>query len=119
MRSNMGNWPPRNSTLQQACTIFTEGHKRKADPFDTLKAFLGEYAGVFASSLYNRRAPVGLGEGGCFDMAGQMPAGSNATISAGDWSGVGPSHLRCCCRCCCCCCCCCCCWLRARCVSDP
>lgn len=33
--------------------------------------------------------------GGCFDMSGQLPAGPNATISSGDWSGIAelPSSL--------------------------
>ena len=31
--------------------------------------------------------------GDCFDLIGQLPAGANATISGGDWSGVGTVRI--------------------------
>ena len=34
-------------------------------------------------------APAAGGDGACYNLSAQLPAGPNATISSGDWSGVG------------------------------
>lgn len=47
---NMRNWPPTNSTLYNACGSIVAGHKAGADPFATLKGFMGEWAGAFATA---------------------------------------------------------------------
>jgi pimeloyl-ACP methyl ester carboxylesterase len=71
---NMANYPPTPSTgLARACAGFVDA----AAGWPAVAAFLGGY-GV------GRRE-----QGGCYNMSGQMPSGHDATISSGDWSGVG------------------------------
>ena len=74
----MQNYPPApfaRTRLQAAC----EGIESAApgDPWGALAGFFETYA------------PGGGGGAPCFNLSAQMPSGANATISAGDWSGVG------------------------------
>jgi hypothetical protein len=68
---NMANYPPGNTTrLFAACQTFTSDK----NAFHKLQEFL----------------VTRLREGEhCWAMTGQLPAGPNATITSGDWSGVG------------------------------
>jgi hypothetical protein len=71
---NMANYPPGNNTrLFAACQTFTSDK----NAFHKLQEFL----------------VTRLREGSnCWAMTGQLPAGPNATISSGDWSGVGTGN---------------------------
>lgn len=70
---NMGFYPPTSdSALARSCNTFLNA--TELDAVARLKKFL-------VDSL-----PPG---GDCFAMTAQVPAGPNATISGGDWSGVG------------------------------
>jgi hypothetical protein len=71
---NMGYYPPSNATqLGRACEVFSD--KEAFDPLDRLQRFL-----VYALAASGET---------CFNMNEQLPTGKHATISAGDWSGVG------------------------------
>ena len=68
---NMGNWPPTQATrLALACAGFVGG----SAGWPAIAGFLGSY---------------GAGAGGCYNLSNQLPSGHDATISSGDWSGVG------------------------------
>eukprot|EP00980_Cylindrotheca_fusiformis_P007659 scaffold1605_cov141-Cylindrotheca_fusiformis.AAC.22 len=70
---NMANYPPGNKTrLYNTCETFSCD---KSSSLDKLRHFL-----VHRLSRENAT---------CWDMSGQLPTGENATISSGDWSGVG------------------------------
>lgn len=70
---NMANYPPGNETrLFKACEIFSCS---ESSSFEKLRDFL-----VRRLSKDNSQ---------CWDMSGQLPSGDNATITSGDWSGVG------------------------------
>jgi len=96
---NMGNYPPPNTPLKHACQALTESVDA---PWDALYSFLQGYSvGLtrgsrleklhFFSGGAERRDYVKRREatGSCYNMSGQLPSGPNATISSGDWSGVG------------------------------
>jgi len=69
---NMAYYPPSNETrLYKACANFMS----KESSLDKLK-------NIFVGWLGKKDAD-------CFDMRLQLPSGPNATISSGDWSGVG------------------------------
>ena len=69
---NMAYYPPSNKTgLYRACEIFS----RLPDAKERVKSFL---LGFLASP-----------EEDCVRMISQLPSGKNATITGGDWSGVG------------------------------
>jgi lysosomal Pro-X carboxypeptidase len=85
---NMAYYPPSNNTkLHRACEMFTAGASTTTTTtstgatasFDKVRTFL----------------LMSLAKGGdddqnqCFRMTEQLPDGPNATISGGDWSGVG------------------------------
>jgi len=73
---NMANYPPGPATgLARACAALVGAGAGGEWP--ALAAFFRAYA-----------PPAGA-PGACYDLAGQLPAGANATISSGDWSGVG------------------------------
>ena len=95
---NMAFYPPTSETdMQRACqTIFNpttttttttttvssaddNDNDDDTDPFDTLRRF---FLLAFASTKKEEHEH-------CFDMSMQLPTGPLATISAGDWSGVG------------------------------
>ena len=70
---NMGNYPPTPATrLYKHCQIFLD---EGLSAVEKVKTFL-------VDRLEKDRKD-------CFDMSQQLPSGPNATISAGDWSGVG------------------------------
>lgn len=70
---NMANYPPNNTTrLYKACETFASIH---LDPVQKVREFILQHL-------------AGKGDD-CVDMSLQLPTGPNATISAGDWSGVG------------------------------
>lgn len=70
---NMANYPPDNRTkLFESCTSFLDTTR---SPNERAKQF-------FVSHFANNN-------GDCIDMSLQLPTGPNATISGGDWSGIG------------------------------
>ena len=73
---NMAFYPPtRYTALAAACYTFADP---RSDHLDRLRSFLVQ--------------ALGGGAAGCFAMSSQLPSGPNATISSGDWSGVGTGH---------------------------
>jgi hypothetical protein len=71
---NMANYPPGNQTrLYKACETFSCPN---SCPFQKLRAFLTHRLS-------------GGDQVTCWNMTQQLPTGANATISSGDWSGVG------------------------------
>ena len=76
---NMANYPPDNSTaLYHACQTFQ--NDELSDP-ERVSKFLVKVVNSMENEPNNS----------CFNMTNQMPSGVHATISSGDWSGVG-SH---------------------------
>ena len=72
--ANMGNYPPSNTTrLYAACQTFTSPD---LDSFGKVRQFL-------AGQLPPYDEPT------CWNFKSQLPSGPNATVSSGDWSGVG------------------------------
>ena len=71
---NMQNYPPGASTsLSQACQGIMAA---RGSSWDALSAFL---------KGYTEASPGGA----CYNVSLQLPSGANATVSSGDWSGVG------------------------------
>jgi len=76
---NMANYPPGERTsLYEACQIFQD---EELMPKDKMNEFLGRM-------LSSKNA----GTSNCFDLSSQLPSGANASITAGDWSGVGTGN---------------------------
>jgi hypothetical protein len=72
--SNMGYYPPSTAKpLVHICQRFL--HNPKDDPLGTVKD-------IFISFLAPQNAT-------CLDFRSQLPSGPHATVSGGDWSGVG------------------------------
>jgi Serine carboxypeptidase S28 len=83
--ANMAYYPPTNaSNLYQACAFFSKSHNNDNDDNSRIQASLVRLKDFLVSFLGDQHQPD------CFDMTQQLPTGLNATISAGDWSGVGP-----------------------------
>ena len=90
----MENYPPGPATgLSQACAAF-EAADTAAARWGVLSSFLKGQA--FTQGGRRAAAPSGAPRqhgnttvAKCFDMASQMPAGANGSISCGDWSGCG------------------------------
>ena len=77
---NMGAYPPGPQTsLYKACQIY---QNKEMQSLDKMKAFLAMLDG--SNDNKNDRC--------FFDMTSQLPAGANATITGGDWSGVGTGN---------------------------
>lgn len=71
--ANMANYPPSNKTmLYTACQTFLSDEGKV---FDKVREFLSSHL-----------PPHGKD---CWDFSSQLPSGPNATITSGDWSGVG------------------------------
>jgi hypothetical protein len=72
---NMAYYPPNTTTagLYQACQVFSS---TQLDPVQKIQSFL--------------QNTLGMTKNQCVDMSLQLPTGPRATLSAGDWSGVGP-----------------------------
>ena len=69
------SYPPTPATgLARACAGFLGADKG----WPAVAAFLGGFG-----------ASRSGGGGACYNMSNQMPSGHDATISSGDWSGVG------------------------------
>ena len=85
---NMGYYPPGNTTqLYNACQIF---QNETISFFQKVNQFFQPYWGTkttshFLRQDFNRHKH----KPHCFDIMSQLPSGPNATISSGDWSGVG------------------------------
>ena len=72
---NMGNYPPTAATgLARACAALVAAPAGGEWP--ALASFLSNYA-------------PGGAPGACYNLTAQLPEGRAATISSGDWSGVG------------------------------
>ena len=70
---NMANYPPSNTTgLYRACSIFMD---TETDPIEKIRAFFLAF--------------LPTSEWDCVNARSQLPFGPHATISGGDWSGVG------------------------------
>jgi hypothetical protein len=95
---NMANYPPTNATgLALACAAIEAGMASGA-AWPALSAFFSGFAGFSARaerhSLSGLSGPTHLRSeastpAACFNMSAQLPSGANATISSGDWTGVG------------------------------
>lgn len=72
---NMANWPPPATALQEACAGIVA--TTPSSPWGALAGFLGGFGAAASASA------------ACYNLSAQLPAGANATISSGDWSGVG------------------------------
>ena len=78
---NMAHYPPSNSTaLSRSCNTFLQGTSK--DMILPLQRFL-------VQSLAFNGAESSSSSSACFNLTQQLPSGPNATISSGDWSGVG------------------------------
>ena len=86
---NMGNYPPPNTTLQAACMAIEA--TVATNPAAALSQFLQNHAtAALTTPRPHRASPHRVAApSACFNMTAQLPSGPNATISAGDWSGVG------------------------------
>lgn len=88
---NMGYYPPSDETrLVLACRAIQSAVPTA--PWDALAGFLTSFSatrmahrgGVVPLSPSEPAAPAA-----CYNLSAQLPSGANATISSGDWSGVG------------------------------
>lgn len=77
---NMENYPPPNTSLKTACDAI-KMYVGTANPWEALGGFLRGYS---VSPLKR-----GTLQANCYNLTNQLPAGNNATITSGDWSGVG------------------------------
>ena len=85
----MANYPPTALTgLAKACALFDAGG---ADPWATLAAFFAGFAATRRRGVVPRElAPSPpAAPAACYNLSSQLPSGARATISSGDWSGVG------------------------------
>ena len=83
---NMAYYPPgENTKLYQACQIFLND---TISFFDQLRLFFEPYQ-TTQTQFYLRHHHPFTNATACFDVTSQLPDGPNATISSGDWSGVG------------------------------
>ena len=69
-----------NTSLYQSCETFASIHH--TDPIETVSRFIKQH---FASNYDNDDDDLD----DCVNMSLQSPTGPNATLSGGDWSGVG------------------------------
>ena len=75
---NMAHYPPSNETdLSRSCFIFLSSLSNR---LERLRTF---FVQSLASASYSESSAP------CFDLTSQLPGGPNATLSGGDWSGVG------------------------------
>jgi hypothetical protein len=83
---NMANYPPGPATgLARSCALFEAAG---GDAWAKMAAFFAGFAatrrGAPAAAHAAPAAPAA-----CYNLSAQLPSGANATISSGDWSGVG------------------------------
>lgn len=84
---NMGNYPPTNATgLHKACAQMVE-----QPTVAGLASLLGTSAGLAWRRVRGTTLlpAVVADPPHCYNLSNWLPAGANATISSGDWSGVG------------------------------
>ena len=75
--ANMANYPPSNqTTLYKSCETFA--NQKTGSSFQKVRTF-----------LVDRLSHKGTNNKTCWNMTSQLPTGPKATISSGDWSGVG------------------------------
>lgn len=74
---NMANYPPPNTALRAACLAI----EAAPTPWAAMAGFLATYSAEGAAT-----------PGACYNLSSQLPSGANATISSGDWSGVGTGN---------------------------
>jgi len=86
---NMANYPPSNHTrLYNACHTFTSSSH--LDAFAKVRQFLTMR--LSSSTTKEKQGTTknrSTSDCDCWNMQLQLPSGSRATISSGDWSGVG------------------------------
>jgi hypothetical protein len=89
---NMAAYPPSYDTrLYQACSIFTSNRLASAAKVKTFlvnRLHRGNEESYGTTTTMSIPAAV-TNESTCWNMTSQLPSGSKATISSGDWSGVG------------------------------
>ena len=78
---NMANWPPPNTQLKAACDLMIASASAGTDAYTTLNTFLAGF------SL--QKSDSATSSSNCYNLSAQLPGGANATITSGDWSGVG------------------------------
>ena len=81
---NMANFPPPWTNLYSACTEIVQSQNNND--------INGRGAAIFHNFLSKYALQDSHRSGECFDMSQFLPAGPNATISSGDWSGSGSRH---------------------------
>jgi Serine carboxypeptidase S28 len=80
---NMAYYPPSPDTsLGRACRTFVAANLTSLEK--VAKFFVDELGGHSRNAADSSSSPSF-----CFNMSAQLPTGFNATISSGDWSGVG------------------------------
>lgn len=88
--SNMAYYPPsNNSRLWNVCHDFIQGsstHINKDDDGSNNDSAVANAVATIRNVLVKYLAPDGAT---CLDMQSQLPTGPHASVSAGDWSGVG------------------------------
>ena len=86
---NMGNYPPPNTALREAC-LRVQG---ASDPVAALGAVVRAEDAARAQRSGGRAALAGAELAAqvpdCFPMQDALPSGKNATVTCGDWSGCG------------------------------
>jgi Serine carboxypeptidase S28 len=94
--ANMAYYPPSNSSnLYRACAIFYQNSNTNDNSIKASLARLKEFFVTFLGPQQQQQQQQQQDDSDkydndCFDMTQQLPTGPHATISAGDWSGVGP-----------------------------
>ena len=82
----MANYPPSADTgLARACAAIQAATPTNA--WGALSSFLSSFSAPAPSTALGA-APTPASSA-CYNLSSQLPAGPNATISSGDWSGVG------------------------------
>jgi len=83
---NMANYPPPNTALLAACLQIQNG-VQQGDYWNSLRTFLVGNSFKLAHSTLQIQFYKNFQQ--CYNLSLQLPAGHDATISSGDWSGVG------------------------------
>jgi hypothetical protein len=86
---NMASYPPSYDTrLYQACATFASTQLTSTEK---VKKFLVNRLsqGTYEASDTTTSLPTKIRVSSCWNMTSQLPSGPKATISSGDWSGVG------------------------------
>lgn len=82
---NMENYPPTNASgMAVACRDFVS-----SPTLATVSGFLRANTAQLRRTSPRGSSPRSGAADGCFNLSSQLPAGPHATITSGDWSGVG------------------------------